>query len=390
MAATERRRYLLDNLKKYRTLGELRSAPFFANCTSEIESLLATPEIIPCDTAAPRLSVFVRIAQWNLEKGKKLEAAVRMFETDNVLKWADVIILNEADRGMLRSGNRHVARDLASALGMNMAFAAAYLELTKGVDEERLLEGENGESLQGNAVLTRYPICSARVVRLPQCFEAYEHSEKRYGCRNCLWVRLGVGQRRLWVGSTHLEVRNTPRCRAAQMKCLVDALPGTGDEPHILGGDLNTNGFRRGNRWRTLSAAARLILSSPAAIDARLIHPERIEPLFRVAGRAGLSPQGLNSREATASAAIESGDEAGMLPLLVADFLRKRLARYQGYVQLKLDWLLGKGVRALHEHESFDAAACAVSADPGCRQTARRGPNRISDHSPIFADVRLP
>lgn len=386
----ERRKYLLDHLSQYPTLAELRRSSFFSSCSSEIESLLAAPEVVACNSAAPRVSAFVRVAQWNLEKGKKFESVLRQFETDTLLKWADVIILNEADCGMNRSGNRHVAGSLAAALGMNMAFAATYLELTKGVDEERLLGGENRESLQGNAVLSRYPVIAARAVKLPQCFEMYEHHEKRYGRRNCLWAQLGIGSRRLWVGSTHLEVRNTPACRAAQMKCLMAGLPGERDEPHLLGGDLNTNGFRRGNRWRTFSAAARLILSRPVAIEERLLHPERIEPLFKVVDHAGFGVQGLNSAEATASAPLEGGDEAGTLPGLLADFLRRRLARYQGYVQLKLDWLLGKGVRALREQEILDAAAGAVSADPGCRQTLRQGPQRISDHSPIFADLRLP
>ena len=167
-ALMERRARLLDHLSRFPTLAELSRSSFFAECSSEIDILLGTAEMYVCEKAVPRLSAFVRVAHWNLEKGKQYGGIVRQFETDPALKRADIVMLNEADCGMNRSGNRHVARCLGEALGMNVAFAPACLELTKGIGEERQLPGENRESLQGNAVLSRYPMLTAQVVRLPQ------------------------------------------------------------------------------------------------------------------------------------------------------------------------------------------------------------------------------
>src|SRR5262245_29461360 len=181
----ERRRFLLENLSRYATRRELRRTEFFARCGQEIEDLLSQARIVRCSQAVPRLKSFLRVAQWNVEKGERFPQILETFRSDEALKWADIILLNEADVGMSRSGNRDVACELAESLGMHMIFGAAHLELT-GSNEA----GENHESLQGNAVLSRYPVREARIIPLPACFEPYEFQEKRYGGRNCVWACL--------------------------------------------------------------------------------------------------------------------------------------------------------------------------------------------------------
>ena len=385
-----RRRFLLENLNRYPTMKELGRSPFFAECSAEIDALLSAPELIVCAGAKPRLTSFVRVAQWNIEKGKVWEDLIRTLKTDDVLQWADVILLNEADHGMIRSGNRHTARALAESLGMHMAFAPAFLELTKGREDESLLPGENRESLQGNAVLARYPVLEARIVRLPQCFESFEFHEKRYGGRNCLWTHLQLGSGRLWVGSTHLEVRNTPHCRADQMRHLMKTVPGKTGDPCVLGGDFNTNTFRRGTPLRTIAAATLIAISNPARIAGRLTHPERHEPLFRIALQCGFATTGLNPVGTTATASLTNLEDAGMLPRALLSFLQRRIARYEGRLDLKLDWFLGRSIRALRRNEAADGAAGVTSLDPGCRPLPRIGTRRISDHSPVYCDLQIP
>jgi endonuclease/exonuclease/phosphatase family metal-dependent hydrolase len=386
----ERRQYLLQQLRKFRTLAELHGSPFFAESSKELDAIVTTPEIVHCSRAVPRLSSFVRVAQWNLEKGRCWERAVELIQSNDVLRWADVLLLNEADHGMIRSGNVHVAGRSASALGMNMAFCPAHLELTKGTGGELRLDGENCESLQGNAVLSRYPILEARAVPLPACFEPFEFHEKRYGRRNCVWARLQIGAGSAWVGAAHLEVRDTPRCRALQMRHLMARTPGSEHEPHLLGGDLNTNGFPRGTRWRTLRSIARLLLRHPEEVKEELRHPERrTEPLFRIVRQAKFAWEGLNSFRETASAPIGDLEDSALLPDFFIQFIRRRFEPFRGRLEFKLDWLLSRGVRALRSGEMLDSGSGTLSLDPACIPLERVGPNRISDHSPIFADIRL-
>ncbi len=352
--------------------------------------MLDRPEVFNHPAANSRRLSFLRIVQWNIEKGKRYSLLLEVLRTHEILRRADVILLNEADYGMNRSGNIHVARDLARDLGMNMVFGPAHLELTKGTEEELSIPGENQESLQGNAILSRYPILESRSIPLPVCFEPYEFHEKRYGRRNCVWARIELESGSLWFGSAHLEVRNTPSCRARQMKHILDNLPADAGDPCLLGGDFNSNGFSRGTTWRTARSALRISFADPDKLKEELRHPEEgSEPLFRVAREAGFSWRRLNSAEDTASAPIGGLEDAGLLPSFIADRVRKRLSVYNGYLDFKLDWLLGRGIQPVKRGEIIDRISGSVSENPGCIRLPRRGADRISDHNPIYADLSI-
>jgi endonuclease/exonuclease/phosphatase family metal-dependent hydrolase len=381
----------IEHLLRFETVAELRASAFWKEHGRAIDAFLATPQVLPGPVAGPRLADFVRVAQWNIEKGKRREAILATLREDPALRWADIVLLNEADRGMYRSGNRHVAAELGRDLGMHVAWSPAHLELTLGTDDDLLDPGENGEGLQGNAVLSRHPVIAVRTVPLPVCFEPFEFHEKRYGRRNCVWAKLRIGERHVWAGCTHLEVRNTPGCRAIQMRYILENLPGGPDEPYLLGGDLNSNGFARGTALRTILSACRLAATPTARMIRRLASPDRgPEPLFEIARRAGFEWEGLNSGEDTASAPIGALEDAALLPAFLNRLMRRRLAPYGGFLHLRLDWILGRGVRPLSSGELRDGPTGTAACNPGRVLLARSGAERPSDHSPIFADGRLP
>jgi hypothetical protein len=125
-------------------------------------------------------------------------------------------------------------------------------------------------------------------------------------------------------------------------------------------------------------------------MKARLRHPEqRAEPLFSVAARHGFAWSGLNSYDATATAAIDMLEDASVLPGAAARWVARRLLAYQGRLDFKLDWLLGRHVGPLRRGEARDQLSGVSSEDPGCVTTERTGDARLSDHSPIFADIAL-
>ena len=373
---------LRNELGSYRSARALRRSGFLARHRREIESILSVPEIHRSESKSPLLRSFLRVAQWNIERGEKWDLILACLRDDPVLRWADVLLLNEADCGMARSGRRQVARCLAQELGMTMVFGPAYIELGEGTGGR--------ESLQGNAVLTRYPVLDARIKSLPACHDPFETEERRYGNRNCVWAALQLAEGALWVGSTHLEVRGTPACRARQMASLLGSHPGRPQSACLIGGDLNTHGFSRGTFLRTMSALTRLVLSRPEVMKQRLLHPEYgTEPLFRAVQKAGFSWERLNATEATASTPLAGLEDASLLPAWLARWARRRLEPYKGELDFKLDWLLGRRVRPLGPGELRDTATGTYSMAPGCRPTIRTGPSRPSDHRPLYADIAL-
>jgi endonuclease/exonuclease/phosphatase family metal-dependent hydrolase len=382
--------FWIENLGKYRMLDHLKGSSFFARYGTEIEDYLKTPQIFRLNQVIPRLRSFLRVVQWNIEKGKRFEQVRTLLQTDPILQWADVVVLNEADSGMSRSGNRHVAKDLAESLGMHMVYGPAHFELTRGTADDLEVEGENTESLQGNAVLSRYPVSAACLIRLPVSFEPYEFNEKRFGSRSCLWVRLEVDGSPLWIGAVHLELRNTPRCRARQIGHILQNLPCEGKDACLLAGDFNTNSFARGTSWRTFNSVFRLLCGSPASMKERLLRPDSgSEPLFDLLSKSGFQWESLNSSEETARAAINSLEEGALLPGPLLNLVNRRLEPYHGYLCFKLDWLVGRKVRALSRGQIQDIETPEASRNPGTVRIENSGAGRISDHLPIYADIDL-
>jgi hypothetical protein len=111
--------------------------------------------------------------------------------------------------------------------------------------------------------------------------------------------------------------------------------------------------------------------------------------LFRVATKAAFTWEGLNSFDETACTPIDGLEDAAVLPPAAVRVINKRLAAYEGVLHFKLDWFLGRGIEPLRSGDAVDTATGASSVEPGCVQTGIAGTDRISDHRPIYVDLRL-
>jgi len=288
-----------------RKIGRLRTTPFINN-----EAYYRGAQ--PNEPIIPGIGRSLRLVMWNIERGLRLDEIITAI-TDSkqflrqvrerqgedvpfstlakeleVLRSADVIVLNEVDWGLKRTGYRNVARVLAEALNMNWAYGVEFLEIdpiTLGLEEfpeiedvgdRRILQQQiqvdpdKVHALHGTAVLTRYPIDSASL----EPFESQGHDwfgdelkkvsvldkgmrqvagavfqekfsrEVRRGGRTSLIVSLDVPSLpggKLVVGATHLENRAKPAIRESQMRELLLRLKKE-RSPVIIAGDLNTTG----------------------------------------------------------------------------------------------------------------------------------------------------
>lgn len=171
--------------------------------------------------------------------GENIRKAARLLSVGTTIPRADVVALQEADRGTLRAGGRHVARELAAALGMN--YVRTHVPTPADVEpadrkwwldfEERMLRGEEGDT--GVALLSRLPLSAPARIELPWM---------------CPWrPRLAVaaavpfGGRTLHVFNAHIDTHATIEGQLRQHRTiLARAERDAGSEPTILLGDFNT------------------------------------------------------------------------------------------------------------------------------------------------------
>ncbi|MGH9582067.1 MAG: endonuclease/exonuclease/phosphatase family protein [Bryobacteraceae bacterium] len=282
-------------------LNTLLTEPFISNEA-------ALDGVDPKRPAVPRVGRVVRIAEWNINRLEKrsmllalgdvsgyeayvganpkltLKKRERAIGEARGLEGADIVVLDEVDDGVKRSGYRNVPRDIARALHMNYAYGVEFVELNSiylGVKKMDIPGGAEQESasekfgvdpkrdlaLEGSAILSRYPILSAKIVRLPQEYDWYHEeigaidelrkAEKwtakkvfderlkrqvRRGGRMMLVVKLAVPEASggaLTVVCPHLEDYTTPKGRRKQMDFVLRQIRGISG-PLVVAGDMNT------------------------------------------------------------------------------------------------------------------------------------------------------
>ncbi len=287
------------------------------NLAAKLSSLLSTPFVDNGASArgsrarksAPTPGMGVRVAMWNIERGlefegvsaalvgdknffrrrsmqdaKTLASTLRQAER---LSLADIVVLNEVDWGLKRTGYRNVARELAAATGMNYAYGVEFVEVDPLTLGTETLEGETAADkaaivqnsavdksrtlgLHGTAILSRFPLHNVRIVRFAHQGHDWYAGEKegvskleagkrkgaglvfgekisrevRRGGRMMLLADIEDGSipgGRLTVVATHLEAKTKPENRRKQLEELLSHVRGV-PHPVILAGDMNTTG----------------------------------------------------------------------------------------------------------------------------------------------------
>lgn len=304
----------------------------------------------------------MRIVAWNIEKGKRWSLLEQCLSHESI-RTADILCLNEADEGMARSGNLRIAHEIGKRLDMQVVFGETFKELTKGLGDELLAPGENTTAIQGNAILSRFPVIESQNLPLPPCFDHMNRPEKRQGNRHALIARLDCGSGKfVTVANVHLEVFGTARCRGAQMQFLLERLP---DGPAIVAGDFNTNTFSRGSAF---DVGCSLVLLAFTDVKFRVAAPWRHEPLFKRLSAAGFSWDAFNDRHPTCSVDLATLEDRTRAPAMVRRFILSRCR----FLPLRLDFICCRGLTA--------ASAGRTITDLPCQP---------SDHLPITCDLIL-
>lgn len=151
---------------------------------------------------------------------------------------ADVIALQEADKGTLRAGRHHVARELAQELQMNYAHASLNLPREEEQKpkqwyldfEERIAADDTGDT--GIAILSRLPLLEVERLELPW-------SECAWRPRLALAARIALQNQGVHVFNLHIDPHATTDEQLEQHRAVIERA-GEIAGPTVIMGDFNT------------------------------------------------------------------------------------------------------------------------------------------------------
>jgi endonuclease/exonuclease/phosphatase family metal-dependent hydrolase len=371
-------RDFLPDLARFDSVRELEESTAYRKMRPAIERVLdhvwqeqfAPPQV---PAASP-----VRAVAWNIERGLCSAGVTRALKEHPVLRQADILLLSEVDWGMARTDNRFVAHELASSLKMNYAFAPCYLALTKGAGVEKLVAGDNAESLHGNALMCRFPMHRVHSLALPNGKDKMKGAEKRIGAQRAVIADIAHPGGAFRAVALHLDAHSSQRHRYVQMRRVLDHVDTLAPKlPVLIGGDWNTTTHDASRAlYCILGYFRRVMMGVRHVISNHYPYPERWfeRRLFRELERRGYAYRELNNPgECTLHYDVKdiaaNSNMGEWVPQWCFWFTNWALERTGGRCSMKLDWFAGKGIQPV-------APACAI---PDLTDNGRR----ISDHDPI-------
>ncbi|MGH7780659.1 MAG: endonuclease/exonuclease/phosphatase family protein [Candidatus Binataceae bacterium] len=224
-----------------------------------------------------------RVVEFNAAGGARVEEIARRLSRPP-LNDASLILLCEADWRTARSGRLEVAGELASRLGMSMAYLPEFGRPISGTENDKNM------AFRGNAILSTAPLKEVRAIALPDPHPESARSLRLgyTGAFAGLAARASFGAESFWVGVAHLHSRCAPAGRALQAAAFFADFPKDGAA--IFGGDLNsttTDLMSAAGCARTIA----MMLINPW----RFKNPHRYEPMFERIAAAGFEIEAANA-----------------------------------------------------------------------------------------------
>ena len=163
-------------------------------------------------------SVTVRVMSYNIHHAEGIDGKLDVERIARVIidAKADIVGLQEVERGTERIQRRDLPAELAKLTGLTARF-------------DKNIPHQGGE--YGNAVLSRYPIKQAKNTHL----KSFANGEQR-GVQQLV---LDIAGREVLFVNTHLDHRRDPAEREHSATELKDIVAAAGNKPVILVGDFN-------------------------------------------------------------------------------------------------------------------------------------------------------
>ena len=245
---TEEKMKKLDVVLKISGLAILLVLMGIGNASAKKYPELDHPEFENFREGSPAFNGELQVVAFNLEYGRHLDEELAYLSARLKKNPATVLLLSECDQYHSRSGDKFVAKEIARALKMDMAYVIEYVEYN---DQTPATPGTTG-----NAILSPFPLTDVSVIRHREAFSwtdwGWLMGQPRKGGVVALGATVNVpGGPAVRVYCLHLESNTIHPLRGMQMLDVLpeaDRFPG----PLVLGGDFNslphTSAVRLGKR----------------------------------------------------------------------------------------------------------------------------------------------
>jgi len=174
--------------------------------------------LFPVAAVAQAPADTIRVLSYNIHHGEGIDGVLDLERIAKLIldAKADIVGLQEVDRAVERSAKRDIPAELAKLTGMRVYF-------------DKNITHQGGE--YGNAVLTRFPITSAKNTHLKQLAPGEQRGVQQ--------VVLDVRGREILFINTHIDYRANPAERVLDAEALQQMVTGAGKRPVVMVGDFN-------------------------------------------------------------------------------------------------------------------------------------------------------
>jgi endonuclease/exonuclease/phosphatase family metal-dependent hydrolase len=197
----------------------MKTKSLLRNLARLVLAALLLPSFAACQTGARQDAPKpFRVMTYNIHHGEGLDGKVDLQRIADLIKHeqADIVALQEVDKGVARTARRDLPAELATLTGMSCVFSNNF----------HFQQGE-----YGNAVLTRLPV---------QCWTNSYYKMLRTGeQRGILQVVLKVQGRELAFMNTHVDYRADDTERLSNVAEIQQIIQSYRGRPMILCGDFN-------------------------------------------------------------------------------------------------------------------------------------------------------